>query len=51
MHGIYGVPIEISAKVSIDISVKYSEDFDKIFLVCFRDFEYDCYKKYFDTLK
>lgn len=41
--GIYQVPLEIGAKVAIDISLKYDYYFDEINLVCFDDEFYDYY--------
>ena len=47
--GVYKVPIEISAKISIDEAIKNSESFDKIYLVCFKEEDYNYYNKYFNS--
>ena len=49
--GIYQIPIGISAKISIDEAIKNSRDFDKIYLVCFKEDDYNVYNQYFNNLK
>ena len=49
--GIYQVPIDISAKISIEEAIKNSESFDKIYLVCFKEDDYTHYNQYFRNLK
>ena len=49
--GIYQVPIDISAKISIDEAIKNSKSFDKIYLVCFKEDDYNVYNHYFSHLK
>lgn len=44
--GVYKVPLDIGSKISIDIAMKYDKDFEKIYLVCFKDEEYKHYCKY-----
>lgn len=47
--GVYQVPLDIGTKISIDTALEYSNYFEKIYLVCFREEEYNyyknCYKK------
>ena len=47
--GIYQVPIELSAKISIDEAIKNSKNFDKIYLVCFKEDDYKKYNIYFNS--
>lgn len=49
--GVYEVPIEISAKISIDEAINNSDSFDKIYLVCFKEDDYNVYNQYFNNLK
>ncbi len=47
---IYQVPIDISAKISIEEAINNSENFDKIYLVCFKEDDYQYYNQYFSNL-
>lgn len=40
--GVYMVPLEVGAKVAVNIAKKYEKDFDEIYLACFDEefFEY-----------
>ena len=49
--GVYQVPLEIGMKISIDNAIKYSLDFEKIFLVCFKDKEFESYCEYLNYKK
>lgn len=49
--GIYQVPIDVSAKISIDEAIKNSDRFDKIYLVCFKENDYNIYNQYLNNLK
>ncbi len=49
--GIYCVPISVSAKISIEESLKNADNFDKIILVCYKESDYIYYKKYYNDLK
>lgn len=49
--GIYKVPLDIGTATSIDTAIEYSNNFEKIYLVCFRDEEYDYYREYFEKVK
>lgn len=49
--GIYQVPLDIGTAISIDMALKYSENFEKIYLVCFREEEFYYYKQYLDSEK
>lgn len=44
--GIYQVPLDIGTKTSIDKAIQYSKYFDEIYLVCFKNEEYEYYCKY-----
>lgn len=44
--GIYKVPLDIGARISIDKAIEFSNYFEKIYLVCFRNEEYEYYCKY-----
>ena len=44
--GVYQVPLDIGAKTSIDKAIKYAENFEKIYLVCFKEEEYKYYCEY-----
>ena len=44
--GVYQVPLDIGTKISINKAIQYSESFEKIYLVCYRDEEYKCYCEY-----
>ena len=44
--GVYQVPLDIGTKISITKAIQYSESFEKIYLVCYRDEEYKCYCEY-----
>ena len=44
--GVYQVPLDIGAKTSIDKAIKYAENFEKIYLVCFKEEEYEYYCEY-----
>lgn len=46
--GVYRVPMDIGTKTSIDVALKYEEEFEEINLVCFRDEEYESYTKYLE---
>jgi len=41
--GIFQVPIDIGSIISIRQAIKYSTEFEKIYLVCFREEEYTMY--------
>lgn len=45
-RGVYQVPLDIGAKTSIDKAIKYAENFEKIYLVCFKEEEYKYYCEY-----
>ncbi len=49
--GVYMVPIDISAKITINEALNNIDFFDKIILVCFKDDDYKCYNEYFNNLK
>ena len=48
--GIFRVPLNISAKISIDEAINNVDSFDKIILVCFKEEDYQCYCTYFKEL-
>ncbi len=47
--GVYQVPLDIGTRTSIDKAIQYKDSFDKIYLVCFRDEEYNYYCEYLKT--
>lgn len=47
--GVYQVPQDIGGKISIDTSLKYSKDFEKIYLVCFNNIDYEWYCRYMEN--
>ena len=44
--GVYKVPTDVGGSIAIDTSLEYQDRFEKIYLVCFNDLDYDFYKKY-----
>ena len=48
--GIYQAPIDISAKIAISEAIENSKNFEKIYLVCFEEDAYNCYKQYFNNI-
>ena len=44
--GIYKVPLDIGARISTDKAIEFSNYFEKIYLVCFKNEEYEYYCKY-----
>lgn len=49
--GVYQVPLDIGTQTSIDKAIEYAEHFDKIYLVCFGEKEYQKYCKYYEKKK
>ena len=49
--GVYQVPIDISAKISINEAINNSKNFNKIYLVCFKEDDFKHYNQYFNNLK
>lgn len=46
--GVFQVPQEVGAKISIETAIKYSKEFEKIYLVCFSDSDYEYYCEYME---
>ena len=44
--GVYQVPLPIGAKISIDTAIQYANDFEEIYLVCFKEEKYKYYCEY-----
>ena len=48
--GVYKVPTDIGCSIAINTCFKYKDKFDKIYLVCFKDLEFNYYKEYLKGL-
>ena len=49
--GVYRCPLEIGTKIEIEEAINNSDSFDKIFLVCFTNKEYNYYLEYMKNKK
>lgn len=49
--GVYQVPLDIGTKVSIESAKKYCKNFEKIYLVCYKDREYNYYCDYLRNME
>ena len=49
--GVYQVPQAVGGKIAIDTTIKYKKDFEKIYLVCFNESDYEFYCQYLSNKK
>lgn len=44
--GFYQVPLDTGTRIAIEKAIKYKDDFEKIYLMCFREEEYKYFSEY-----